>query len=843
MHHNNTNNKIIRAMTDPNVLGIFNAGVPFAYPKGLSTNGGAQDISAAFGTSFADGRGHIMAYATYRSQDPVLESSRDYSFCALGAFNPQYVSTYGEFYCAGSSTSANGTFRQYALNPVTGALTRVKTRQLGQGNQFVPGTTPFNFAPYNFFMRPDERYTLGAFAEYEISPGAKPYLEAMFMNDRSVAQIAPSGSFNNVNRIACDNALLSADQFTEICGDPTLLISGSLNGMQNVQQSITYIARRNVEGGGRVSDQEHTAWRIVAGMKGDLLRGLSYDAYYQFGTTRLSQIFLNDFSITRLQRATDAIAVLNGAQVAPGTPGATIMCRATFTGVDPACVPYNIFQEGGVTQEAINYLSTPLFQRGFVNETIANANFTIDGSEYGLQTPWSDRGVGINVGGEYRKEALETKVDENFRLGEGAGQGGPTPPVSGSFDVRELFTEVQVPIVSHSFIEEFTLTGGYRYSDYKVAGNHFSTNTYKISAELAPVRDLRLRASYNRAVRAPNVVELFFPQTLGLAGSSDPCALTATGGPPSFTLAQCQNLGVSAAQYAAGVPSNPANQYNGLFSGNTNLKPEKADTYTAGVILQPRFIPGLAFTADYFDIKVDGLIGTLGFSPIINFCGKTGDPAVCALVNRDAAGSLWLDPTGFVQLDTINIGGLRTSGIDLNGSYAHKFGGLGTLNVSMVGTYLRKLEIDTGLASAAFDLDGKYRCEGLYGATCGTPSPKWRHKFRVGFTLPNGLGVSGQWRYFSAVKNDVTSSDPDMPQDSDRPGDHRLAAKSFFDLALTARVADKLNLRFGANNIFDTEPPVASGNTVAPPFGNGNTYPQVYDALGRFLFAGVTVDF
>jgi iron complex outermembrane recepter protein len=835
-HDNRGGNKsVIRAMTDPNVLGIFNAGIPFAYPKGMSTNGGAQDISAAFGTSFADGRGHIMAYATYRSQDPVLESSRDYSFCALGAFNPQYVSTYGEAYCAGSSTSANGTFRQYQLNPVTGALTRIRTRQLSlaTGNTFVPGTTPFNFAPYNYFQRPDERYTLGAFAEYEIAPGAKPYLEVMFMNDISNSQIAPSGSFNNVNRIACDNAALTAQELATICSNPAELITGPLNGGQNVQQAIVYIARRNVEGGGRADHLEHTAYRIVGGMRGDLLKGVSYDAYYQYGTTRLAQTYLNDFSVTRLRRATDIVDDGTG----------NLVCRAALTGVDPACVPYNIFQAGQVTQAALDYLSTPLFQRGHVNETVANANFTIEGSEYGLQTPWSDRGVGINVGGEYRRESLETLVDENFRLGEGAGQGGPTPPVSGSFDVRELFTEVQLPIISHSFIEEFTLTGGYRYSDYKVAGNHFSTDTYKISAELAPVRDLRLRASYNRAVRAPNVVELFFPTTLGLAGSSDPCALTATGGPPSFSLAQCQNLGVSAAQYAAGVPSNPANQYNGLFSGNTNLKPEKADTYIVGAIIQPRFIPGFAFTADYFDIKVDGLIGTLGFSPIINFCGKTGDPTVCALVNRDAAGSLWLDPTGFVQLDTINIGGLRTSGVDLNVSYAHKFGGLGTLNISGVGTYLRKLEVDTGLAAAAFDLDGKYRCEGLYGATCGTPSPKWRHKFRVGFTLPNGLGISGQWRYFSAVKNDVTSSDPDMPQDSDRPFDHRLAAQSFFDLALTARVGDKLNLRVGANNILDKEPPVASGNVVGPPPGNGNTYPQVYDALGRYMFAGVTVDF
>jgi outer membrane receptor protein involved in Fe transport len=851
MHDNRGGDKrVIRAMTDPNVLGAFGFTAPFRYPKGISTNGGAQDISAAFGTRFADGRGHIMAYATYRSQDPVLESSRDYSFCALGAFNPQYVSTYGEFYCAGSSTSAAGTFR--VANPVTGVLTRTQFHVAG--NQFAPGSVPFNFAPYNYFQRPDERYTLGTFAEYEIAPGAKPYLEAMFMDDTSDAVIAPSGSFYNVGQIACDNAMLSAQEQAALCGNPALTFTGSLNGQQNVQQARVFIGRRNVEGGGRQDNIEHTAWRIVGGMRGDLLKGVSYDAYYQFGTTRLDRTYTNDFSVTRLNRATDAIAVLNGVQVAPGTPGAQIVCRATFTGVDPNCVPWNIFQAGGVTQAAIDYLSTPGFQRAHVNETVANTNFTLEGAEYGLQTPWSDRGVGINVGAEYRKESIVSRSDVEFATGDLAGQGGPTPNVAGSFDVRELFTEVQVPIVSHSFIDEFSLNGGYRYSDYKVAGDHFSTNTYKISAELAPVRDVRLRASYNRAVRAPNIVELFFPTTVGLAGAADPCAgdfdPTTRQGAPTFTLAQCQLMGVSSAQYG-NVPQNPAVQYNGRFSGNVNLKPEKADTYTLGVVLQPRFLPGFAFTADYFDIKVKDLIAPgLGYSNVLNFCAASGDPAVCGLVNRDTGGTLWLTPAAFVDLPTINIGGLRTKGVDINGSYTRKLGGLGTLNLSLVGTWLKELEVDTGLVFGPAGLDGKYRCEGLYGITCGNPSPKWRHKFRVGFTLPNGLGISGQWRYFSAVKDDVVEDDPDMPGSAssvapvpDRPGDHRLAAKSFFDLALTARIGDKLNLRLGANNIFDTEPPLASGNVVAPPFGNGNTFPQVYDALGRFMFAGVTVDF
>jgi iron complex outermembrane recepter protein len=138
--------------------------------------------------------------------------------------------------------------------------------------------------------------------------------------------------------------------------------------------------------------------------------------------------------------------------------------------------------------------------------------------------PWAETGVGFNIGAEYRKERLDLKVDEQFRTGDLAGQGGPTPPVSGEFDVRELFAEVQLPIVQNNFIHDFSINAGYRYSNYNVAGNRTNTDTYKLAAELAPIPDVRFRGSYNRAVRAPNIVELFFPQNLGLGGTVDPCA-------------------------------------------------------------------------------------------------------------------------------------------------------------------------------------------------------------------------------------------------------------------------------------------------------------------------------
>jgi outer membrane receptor protein involved in Fe transport len=803
----------------------------FLPPHGWSTNGGAQDIAGMFGAAFDNGRGHVTAYATYRTQDSVLQSTRDYSFCALAARATRHSGTPPrDWNCGGSATS----------NQTSIFLNGFTNPHHVSGNQLLPGTVPFNFAPYNYFQRPDERYTFGAFGDYEISPAFKPYVELMFMDDHSDAQIAPSGDFFNTGTVNCDNPLLSAQQLSILCAPGNLVTDSAGNPVlfSNGQggtytKGIAYIGRRNVEGGGRDDDIRHTDYRIVAGMRGDVTRGISYDAYYQSGHTLRQETYLNDFSVTRLNFALDAVAVDAGGNiVAPGTPGSTVVCRGVALGEAAAagCVPYNVFQTGGVTPQAVAYLQTPGFQRGSITETIAHADFTVNGDEYGWKLPWAETGIGLNLGAEYRKEALDFKVDQAFSSGDLAGQGGPTPPVAGSFDVRELFAEAQIPIIEHNFIDEFKIGAGYRYSNYHVAGNSFNTDTYKIEADLAPIQDLRFRGSYNRAVRAPNIVELFFPQALGLTGSVDPCAGAVVGGKANdgngATLAQCQLTGVTAGQFG-NIAANPAAQYQGLFGGNQNLQPEKADTWTAGVVLQPRFIPGLALTADYFNIKVKNIVGSLGFEQVLNGCmgfgGVPQDTTLCNFIHRGPNnGTLWAGQDAFILLTNVNQSGLglETNGWDFNGNYSRRLGGLGTVNVAFVGTLLNKLE------NPHFGVN----CSGQYGGVCGTPNPKWRHVLRVGLTMPNGIGISGRWRHFSGV--DAVAGT------AAGPAEERLSAAEYYDLTLTARLAQRLNLRIGANNILDRQPPLAGALAA-----NGNTFPQVYDALGRYLFAGFTVDF
>ncbi|MBA3666963.1 MAG: TonB-dependent receptor [Sphingomonas sp.] len=839
----------------------------FGFPKGSVVDGGTFDGTVSIGSGFDDNKGHALAYFGYRKVRPVLQGRRDFSSCVLqnaagnrtpGPRNPR---------CGGSATANPGTAVIFATSS-SGSVTST-VAALGPGTITPFSSNLFNFAPLNYFLRPDERYIGGVFADYEINNAIKPYLEFMFMDDHTLAQIAPSGDFGNTLTINCDNPLLSASQRTTICS-PVNLINGFVgnfpltSGAKNPGAPIDFVntvpggapfnkaffqlLRRNTEGGPRINDLRHTSFRGVLGTKGDLSKAWSYDAYYQYGRTNYDQVYKNEFSAARLTRALDVVDNPNVANTAanPFQP----VCRSFLDGSDPTCVPFDVFTGTPVSPAAVNFLNVFGVIQGNTSEQVANANFTGALGEYGLQSPWAEEGFGVNVGVEYRKESLSLNPDQSFQTGDLTGQGAPTLPVSGNFRVFEYFGEAQLPIVQNNFIDNLSLGLGYRKSYYKLSsGRKYNTNTYKLSAEFAPIRDIRFRAAYNRAVRAPNIQELFAPQFVGLDGSNDPCS----GHIIQPTEFGCIAQGVKA---GTGTPSNPAGQYNGLLGGDPNLSPEKATTKTAGVILQPRFLPRFAFTVDYFNINVKKAIQGFGADAILQACidGTTSLTSVspaCALVNRDAAGSIWLTPGGFVRDLPNNEGEVETSGLDFNGSYSHGVGGLGSLSLSFLGTYLRHYKVDNGLTEP-------YDCAGLYGPICsgnavasGAPLPKWRHKARATLQMRNGIGVSLGWRMVGKVKAETLEDSNSLAgQFNFDPGLH-IKAQHYFDLATTFTVGDHYNLRLGVNNILDNDPPLVtggnanrSGSNLCPAGAcNGNTYPGTWDALGRYIYAGVTLDF
>ena len=860
------------------------AGRHYTAPKGSVADGGAFDGTVSLGVNFDDNRGHAVAYFGYRNVNPILQSRRDYSACVIQnstrqvGLYPNATLAPRNVRCGGSATANPGNavyFVSTTTPTAAGTATIITSTAGGLGPGTIGGvgsSNLYNFAPLNYFQRPDERYIGGVFADYEISPAIKPYLEFMFMDDHTLAQIAPSGDFGNTLTINCDNPLLSAAQYAALCdpagGGSLNLINGFLGnfplaqgapynpnpgaapidfvntvpGGASYNRAYFQLLRRNTEGGPRISDQTHTSYRGVLGSKGDLGNVWSYDAYYQYGRTNYSLVYKNEFSIARLTRALDIVDD-------PNRPGINPVCRSVLDGTDPTCVPYDVLTGTAPSQAAVNYLNVFGVVQGRTSEQIAHVDFTGALGDYGVKFPWAQDGVGINLGAEYRKESLALNPDQSYQAGDLAGQGAPTLPVNGSFRVIEFFGESQLPIVQDQGIYDLTLGAGYRRSYYELSsGRKYNTDTYKLSAEIAPIKDVRFRAAYNRAVRAPNIQELFSPIYVGNDGTNDPCAHTIVA-----TDYGCLAQGLVVGQSPA---PNPAGQYNGQLGGNPNLNPETATTKTLGVILQPTsLLPGFAFTIDYWNIEVKDAIQGFGADAILSACVNQSTAAfeapACDLIHRDPAGSIWLTPGGYVVDNPNNEGRIRTDGFDLNGSYSHRLGGLGNLSASFNGTWLKHYKVDNGLTEP-------YDCAGLYGSVCSgavvasaAPMPKWRHKLRTTLSMKNGIGVSLQWRMVGKVKAETLEDNEtvggEWPLD---PGLH-IGAQHYFDLATTYAIGDHYNLRLGVNNILDNDPPVVTGGNAGLggsnlcPTGpcNGNTYPGTWDARGRYIYAGVTLDF
>jgi iron complex outermembrane recepter protein len=774
-------------------------------PESTVNRGYDKSFSFAVGSNFADDRGNATFYATYRDTDPVLQGSYDYSACT-------YFSG-AEFECGGSGTSFPARFRPFAPGApgTTGSYTLNASGQFQAGN-----AAPYNFGPLNYYQRPNQRYTVGTFLNFAVSERAEVYGEFNFLKDQSLSQIAPSGLFTLDATVSCSNPLWTTAQFTAFCGQ---------FGLTTADDTRIRFNRRNIEGGGRQQDLEHSAYRAGLGVKGDINEAWSYDASLFQGTSRISNTYLNDFSITRSGRALDVV---------PG-PGGVPTCRSVINGTDPTCVPYNIWAADSVTPEALFYLQIPLVSVGEVTERIASSTFTVDLGEYGVKMA-ADDGILVNFGFEMRKVETDFQPDGNYIAGDGAGQGGQTLPLAGSFKAKEAFFEARLPILNNLSAE-----AGYRYSDYSGAFDT-STDTYKLGLEYSPIEAIRLRGSFQHATRVPNIYELFGTNQVGLNGTLDPCA----GAAPTLTAAQCANTGMTAAQYG-NVEANPAAQYNGFIGGNPSLHPEDADTMSFGIEFHPEFAPGLRVNLDWYNIKIDDAIQAPNQDFTLLNCAFTGDATLCGKVNRDAAGSLFETPTGFV-IDTLeNIGSIETTGFDIDASYAFDIGGAGKLRFGLIGTLLDKFEVQPQPGTT-------YDCVGLYGSICtpgtpnGAPVAEWRHKFDTTWTTPwMGIDLNLGWRYYGETKRDLEDSQESLAFLGTATGvfesDSVLGSRSYIDFSASMSFMEKYTVRIGANNLMDKDPPLNGSSTCPTGPCNGNTWPQAYDALGRQVFLTIGAEF
>ncbi|WP_237057976.1 TonB-dependent receptor plug domain-containing protein [Microbulbifer sediminum] len=770
--HNNDNSDIQDLVTSNG----------FDVADGSVTDGETNDFSMIMGANLDGGRGNVTGYANYRKIDAVLQSDRDYSGCAL-AGSPD------SFGCGGSATLPSGFFSPFDGNYYTVS-----------GDQFVDWDgSYYNYGPLNYFQRPDERWTMGVFGHYDINEKATAYTQLSYADDRTVAQIAPSGNFFVTNSINCDNPLLSDQQRDLICTSA---------GLGPDDDAPYYIGRRNVEGGPRQDDLRHTTFRGVFGLRGDLNDTWAYDVYAQYSEVSMEETYLNDLSATRIGRAIDVVT-----DPATGEP----VCQSVLDGSDPSCVPWNIFQEGGVTQEALDYLVLPLYARGTTEQEIYSGYVTGNLGDYGVQMPTADTGVAVVMGLESRREALNYSPDNGYQSGDGAGQGGPSKPVSGSLSVKEAFTEMNVPLVSGKPGAEYLgLELAYRYSDYST---DVTTNTYKVGADWQPIEDVKLRASFQSATRHANIRELFTGQGIALFDMDfDPCG----GENPEASLAECQNSGVTEAQYG-NIPNSPAGQYNYIQGGNPELDPEESETYALGFVYTPSQIDGLSVSLDYFNIEVTEAISAVDPGFLLDQCIATGDSSLCGQIDRGPNGNLWIGSAAVVSTN-VNIGYFETAGVDINANYGFEMGSMGTMDLNYIATYLTKYDQQEIVGAEVVD------CVGNWGGSCGQPTPEYVSTLRATWGTPvTGLDVTGAWRYIGEAQ-DLGANEANFD------------AMNYFDVSAAWAATDTLTVRSGISNVLDEEPPLTA-DAGAGIYGNGNTFPGVYDALGRYAFLGLTVDF
>ena len=463
----------------------------------------------------------------------------------------------------------------------------------------------------------------------------------------------------------CGNPFLSAQEQAALSCTPAMIAGDQTLAANQVDLVIGRSATSEARRSRRSTYDPHANYRIVLGMKGDFADGWHYDAYGSYYYTSLFNANLNYLSFKNLQ---SALLV-----------GGTAANPACLSG--SPCVPWNIFNQGGVTPAAVSYLSEPGTAFGAIEEQIFEADLTGDLGKYGVKSPWANDGVGVSVGVSHRWDHLGcSSLTRPSFSGDLAGLRrrprwrSTTPSAS-----RKSISSRHGSRSSRSglLFEDLALeVSGFRYSDYSTSGG---VATYRVAGEWSPTADIRFRASYDRAIRAASILEAFTPQAVTTTSmvSEDFCAPDPKTGVAVATLAQCMHTGVTAAEYGNGGTTDHilqcvAQQCAALTGGNPTLAPEVADTYSVGATLTPTFLRGFNASIDYFNIKINGQIGAIALTTSFNNCLQTGDPTFCANVVRTPQGFLFgttIAGGGYIKGISANVAVAQTSGVDFQANY------------------------------------------------------------------------------------------------------------------------------------------------------------------------------
>ncbi|AUW59699.1 TonB-dependent receptor [Sphingobium sp. SCG-1] len=726
-----------------------------------------------------------------------------------------------------------------------------------------------------------QRFSANILGHFDVSDGFKPFFEGKYV--RSVAQGSQSGPFFaqgttqgdpgpvNRERIALNNPYLS-DQarsallaqllpatvnantgaaFTQATDDdgnpdgPTPEAQLAAQRAAIANGTFRFNLRRNwLDLGIRDERITRETFRGVVGVRGDFNDDWNYEVSANYGVHREKNKIISNVNVQRYLLGIDTTRNAAGqivcrSQVDPSAAVAYVQ-DADGNAVDPvrlaadiaACQPINPFGEGSVSQAARDYVTVDSRASGKITQFVASGFVAGDLSQL-FELPGGP--IGFSVGGEYRRETLKYELDDLTQQGYAFYNAIPSFSAP-SFEVKEVFGEVRVPILKDTpFFRELTLSGSGRISDYKGA----TGTVYSYGGELSwrPIDDIRFRGSYTRAIRAPNLTELYSAQGQNFAPApNDPCSARNINAGSSNRAANC-----AAAGAPAGYDFVYTQSLEVLSGGNPNLTEETSDNYTIGAVFTPRAVPGLSLTVDYYDITVNKVISAIDEQTILNSCydSATLDNAFCSLFTRAGANGGPRGEIPFQVLEgsllaaTFNFAKLKARGIDAELAYRHDFG---SFSGSFRANYTRVLERNDFLDPNDPSFADRILSE------VGTPKDRLTANVDATFDKFT-LGYQVRWvgkQVFGDAEN-TYSVNGEAPQNPDY-SDPRFYGNVFYhDIRGEVAVNDQFALYGGIDNLTNRFAPFGSTGIGAGSDNVGNT--GLYENKGRSFYAGFRAKF
>ena len=761
---------------------------------GLSSRGDAGNRFFSFtaGKNFADGRGNITIAYEYNADDRLQNDQRSYL-----RENSRLYLIPNDAAATNSKLPHNilvGNLRYPNESPI-GAVSvnggnTITFNGLGQpyrhGTPAAYYSTGGDDTPVAGFYSGDlapqiRRNDVNLLGHYDVSGALKLSVEAKYARTEAKTYDYYIGTYGQT--ITLDNPFVPA----------SIRAAALANG-----QTSVVVTRDNIDYGRHGESDLRQTYRGVLDATGKISSHATYDAYYEYGRTDVAITKLNELLAAQYSQALDVVT-----SPTTGQP----VCRSNLTGGNSGCVPVSLFGPGPISRQALAFFQVDDTSQARITQSVANASISGDFGAF-FRLPGGP--VQFSFGGEYRRETSAFDPSANLVNNAFVAFTEPTvvAPSRGSFDVKEAFGELNAPIfVGKPGAETLSVGAQYRFSHYSTVGN---TTTWQLNGVYAPIHDISFRGSYGKAVRAPNIGELFQP----VSGSSnffiDPCLPGNLNLGTKYRAANC-----AAVLSAVGATSTDAlqtpNNIVGTVSGNPHLKAEAARTWTAGVVLRPRFLRGLTASFDWYDIDLKDAINTATPSDLATLCvdQPTIDNQFCHSITR-AQG------TGIINGYTVqpqNVASFRTAGADVNVDYVIRTARAGVFDLHLVGGYLNRLDLVGSPGAAATDnVDQPGQPKFTFDF-----SPTWSlGKFTVNYNL--------RWA-------DGTRTQPKLVTDNDplyaAAAQLRYSQLWQHDLQIGYELGHGASVYIGVLNLTDQAPD--PGNSINEPIS----------AVGRYFYAGV----